>query len=63
MNEGYLEHAGVKGMKWGVRKSDNSSRVKKTNKPNIVVDRVKSIKRESDWACSKYPSFIKLPPF
>ena len=50
MNEGYLEHAGVKGMKWGVRKSDNSSRVKKPKKPRVVVDSVKSIKRESDWA-------------
>ena len=50
MNEDYLEHAGVKGMKWGVRKSDNSNRVKKTKKPSVVVDSVKSIKRESDWA-------------
>ena len=50
MNEDYLEHFGVKGMKWGVRKSDSSNRVKKTKKPNIVVDSVKSIKRESDWA-------------
>ena len=26
MNEGYLEHAGVKGMKWGVRKAANAER-------------------------------------
>ena len=50
MNERYLEHAGVKGMKWGVRKSDSSSGVKKTKKSSVVVDSVKSIKRESDWA-------------
>ena len=50
MNEEYLEHFGVKGMKWGVRKSENSSRVKKTKKPNIIGESVNSIKRESDWA-------------
>ena len=50
MHEEYLEHFGVKGMKWGVRKSDSSNRVKKTKKPNIVGESVKSIKRESDWA-------------
>ena len=50
MNEEYLEHFGVKGMKWGVRKSDSSSRVKKAKKPNIIGESVNSIKRESDWA-------------
>ena len=64
MNEGYLEHAGVKGMKWGVRKSkvslssstksknkrNFSEGVKGTKKSNVVVDSVKSLKRESDWA-------------
>ena len=49
MNEDYLEHFGVKGMKWGVRKADSSNRVKK-KKSSVVVDSVKSIKRESDWA-------------
>ena len=50
MNERYLEHAGVKGMKWGVRKSDSSSRVKKTKKPGVIRESVSSLKRESDWA-------------
>ena len=50
MNEEYLEHIGVKGMKWGVRKSDNSSRVKKTKKPGVIRESVSSLKRESDWA-------------
>ena len=50
MNEEYLEHFGVKGMKWGVRKSDNSSRVKKTKKPGVIRESVSSLKRESDWA-------------
>ena len=50
MNEEYLEHFGVKGMKWGVRKSDSSSRVKKTKKPGVIRESVSSLKRESDWA-------------
>ena len=37
MNEGYLEHAGVKGMKWGVRKSkvSLSSSTKNTSKRGL----------------------------
>ena len=37
MNEGYLEHAGVKGMKWGVRKSkvSLSSSTKNTSKREL----------------------------
>lgn len=50
MNEEYLEHFGVKGMKWGVRKADNSNRVKKTKKPGVIRESVSSLKRESDWA-------------
>ena len=50
MNEEYLEHFGVKGMKCGVRKSDSSSRVKKTKKPGVIRESVSSLKRESDWA-------------
>lgn len=50
MNEEYLEHFGVKGMKWGVRKADNASRVKKAKKPGVIRESVSSLKRESDWA-------------
>lgn len=35
MNEGYLEHAGVKGMKWGVRKSKLSSSTKRKRRKKI----------------------------
>ena len=37
MNEGYLEHAGVKGMKWGVRKSkvSLSASTKNTSKRGL----------------------------
>jgi hypothetical protein len=55
--EEILQHHGIKGMRWGIRKkTDSSSRVNKEKKVGRIKQELNSLKRERSWEKGMKPS-------